>query len=344
VYQLGARPREADGDPATATGVACAVTPDGKAVYLAGNVEDSAVLDMAGTVSSYGDDDVYVAQLDAGTGKVNYVRQIGSDDRDVVAFRHGLSVDEDGNAVLAGSTFGSLYRQRDASQESTSDVFVMTVSKYNGALAPSLSRPEYIGSGGAGPDAGGSPEPSASQKAGIGVGIFFVFFVGGMLAIYCCCCCFARRKRSSAVAETDRGKVLRYLSSFDVEDVDLKHSATGGWHCSYAGPLANGIVTGSSSLSSSHPRYRDDPDGGGDSPDHRGAADVLDGSLYVEEEPEHAPAPASSEAGQGRRRSQGYHSSSLLDHGGWEEERVSGVVDDRGGPSARRGGWGRDII
>jgi hypothetical protein len=131
--------------------------------------------------------------------------------------------------------------------------------------------------------------------------------------------------------------VLRYLSSFDVEDVDLKHSATGGWHCSYAGPLANGIVTGSS-----HARYRDDPCDGGDSSDHPESPDVLEGSLYAEEEPERMPAPASNEKSQGNRRSNGYYRSSLLDHGR-DDERVGGVVDD-GDPSLRRGGWGRDII
>lgn len=42
-------------------------------------------------------------------------------------------------------------------------------------------------------------------------------------------------------ATTDRGKVLNYLQNFDVEDIDLKHSATGGWHCSYVNDLARGI-------------------------------------------------------------------------------------------------------
>lgn len=45
---------------------------------------------------------------------------------------------------------------------------------------------------------------------------------------------------NNSEAITDRVKVLPYLSRFDVEDVDLKHSATGGWHCSYANDLAQG--------------------------------------------------------------------------------------------------------
>jgi hypothetical protein len=356
-YQLGAQPREADSDPATATGVACAVTPDGQNVYLAGNVKSDAVLDLAGTISSYGDDDVYVVQLTSDTGKVNFVRQIGSEDRDAVAFRHGLAVDEDGNAVLTGSTFGSFYRQRTSGEESVSDIFVVTVSKFNGALATPLSQPEFIGketgTTGSGSAVPGSEEPSpepssaetsTSQKAGIGVGVFFMFFIGAMLAIYCCF--FAGREKPGAV-ETDRSRVLRYLSNFDVEDVDLKHSATGGWHCSYAGPLANGIVN-----SASHSRYRDQPQEGDEDPEEpivavshlsaplTGTADLHEDSLYFEEHQD-PPLISSSEKVQGSRRKE-YYNSSILDSG-WEDERVSGVVE-ASQPSTRRGGWGRDII
>ena len=50
--------------------------------------------------------------------------------------------------------------------------------------------------------------------------------------------CYHVPKRDVA---TDRSKVLDYLHDFDVEDVELKHSATGGWHCSYVNDLAQGI-------------------------------------------------------------------------------------------------------
>ena len=36
-------------------------------------------------------------------------------------------------------------------------------------------------------------------------------------------------------------KVLEYLNDFDVDDIDLKQSATGGYHCSYTNDLAHGL-------------------------------------------------------------------------------------------------------
>jgi hypothetical protein len=39
---------------------------------------------------------------------------------------------------------------------------------------------------------------------------------------------------------TERALVFSYLQAFDVEDVDVRHSATGGWHGTYVGKLAQG--------------------------------------------------------------------------------------------------------
>jgi hypothetical protein len=51
-------------------------------------------------------------------------------------------------------------------------------------------------------------------------------------------------RRMPREVNTDRSEVLGYLGEFDVEDIDLKHSATGGWHCNYANSLAEGVNTG----------------------------------------------------------------------------------------------------
>jgi hypothetical protein len=39
---------------------------------------------------------------------------------------------------------------------------------------------------------------------------------------------------------TERALVFSYLQEFDLEDVDVRHSATGGWHGTYVGKLAKG--------------------------------------------------------------------------------------------------------
>ena len=50
-----------------------------------------------------------------------------------------------------------------------------------------------------------------------------------------------RSYRRHRMVTTDRSEVLNYLSNFDIEDVDLAHSASGGWSCSYANDLAYGL-------------------------------------------------------------------------------------------------------
>jgi len=59
-----------------------------------------------------------------------------------------------------------------------------------------------------------------------------------MVAVGSSMVCYLRQRGQDN--STNRQKVLDYISKFDVHQVDLKHSATGGWHCSYAGDLARG--------------------------------------------------------------------------------------------------------
>ena len=52
-----------------------------------------------------------------------------------------------------------------------------------------------------------------------------------------CACCIFRRKEEKA---TERSTVFSYLHAFDLEDIEVRHSATGGWHGTYVGDLAKG--------------------------------------------------------------------------------------------------------
>jgi len=40
---------------------------------------------------------------------------------------------------------------------------------------------------------------------------------------------------------TERALVFSYLQDFDLEDIDVKQAATGGWHGTYVGSLADGL-------------------------------------------------------------------------------------------------------
>jgi len=268
--------------PTIVKGTACTVTHDGQYVYYGGVAENGAVLEMAGTTESYGGDDIFVEKVWAETGESVFVRQLGSDADDSLALRGGLTTDVDGNLIVIGNTYGSLYRTRGASENkgdaTVSDVFVATISGYNGAAAQPVTHPEYGNTssnneqdGGKtfegedndsdstknnnGSDNGGAAQvdpppvappatkeqPSQSNPR-FGVAVFFLlaFFVS--LTVYCLFFSkWSKGRFRPAHEETDRSRVLSYLSDFEVEDVDLRHSATGGWHCSYAGPLAHGV-------------------------------------------------------------------------------------------------------
>ena len=71
-------------------------------------------------------------------------------------------------------------------------------------------------------------------KGGI---IFFAVLLSGVIVsiLY-----VKTRPKINRDITTDRSQIIHFLNEFDVDDVDLKHSATGGWHCSYSNDLANG--------------------------------------------------------------------------------------------------------
>ena len=48
--------------------------------------------------------------------------------------------------------------------------------------------------------------------------------------------------------KTSRALVFSYLQAFEPENIDVRHSATGGWHGTYVGPLAEGKSKSHSSI------------------------------------------------------------------------------------------------
>ena len=234
-------------------GVDCVV--EGKSLWIGGIVQDGAVLRDAGTTESYGNDDVFVAKLKAEDGIIDFVRQIGSTEDDSLAMRGALALDKYGNCIVVGSTYGNLYRKRMAKeledQPWISDVFVTIINGANGAMSQPVSHPEYKGgqngrNHAASPNSGhqGNTAPinrETSRVVGRTEMVVIILMGLGLLAIttgY-----YPKRRTINRDVSTLRGDVIKYLHDFDVNDIDLKHSATGGWHCSYANDLANGVNT-----------------------------------------------------------------------------------------------------
>ena len=84
------------------TDLAAGVAVDGRTVLVAGNT--TGALDTAGAPSAGGSDG-FLAAFDLDTGALRWITQFGSEGEEAV---RGLTVTEDGLAVVAGSTSGAL--------------------------------------------------------------------------------------------------------------------------------------------------------------------------------------------------------------------------------------------
>ena len=132
----------------TAFGYGCAVTSDGQDVYLTGIIRDGGVAtDFSAADSSglpykaSGGTDVFVSSYKTADGSRNFLQQFGSEQDDAPSRGNGgLTTDRHGNAVLSGSTRGSLLRRRgrdefrygSGSREAAADVFVMSLERGTG--------------------------------------------------------------------------------------------------------------------------------------------------------------------------------------------------------------------
>lgn len=303
--QIGGNPLTKD----VVRGMACAVTADGKDVYLAGVVENGGSLSLYDQESK-GKDDIFILQTSADDGALRFLRQIGTSGNDRLS-SGGLTTDELGNAILMGNTDGSFFRSRQFDQETeeSDDIFIMTVTRNTGNYKEPELEPEAAATPVITDTAAErpisevpvvtnpptqpapvqteppvketeAPEPfkpigeqpevftntgsvttddfenmhnqiekeqealeerdnavTTSKEQRYGLLIFFVLIalvsVGAGV--------FAVKQISRGDRATDRDNVTSYLRDFDDDDIDLKKSATGGYHCSYTNDLAHGL-------------------------------------------------------------------------------------------------------
>jgi hypothetical protein len=259
VMQVGATPAD-QGGGSSVLGMACAVTNDGSHVYMVGRIDDGAVVNYPGNGAS-GGTDIFCVQLDQEEGAVNFVHQFGSAKDDFVT---DVVVDADGNAFLYGTTFGTLYRDN---VEQDQDVFIVEVSRadgtYEGAIttpppgtepAPTTAAattapaptpestttapaptPESTTTAPAPttPESTTSSAPAENNATGKGGKIAVSVLI--ILAVVVAALFVMRRRRHKDIL-CNEDYVVEYLKGFDDVEVDLKHSATGGWHGTYLNP------------------------------------------------------------------------------------------------------------
>jgi hypothetical protein len=118
-------------------GISCAVTPDGLQVYMGGTVINGAAVTMDGgvtnTTTSFGYDDMFVAQYMTADGEMNYVKQIGTAHDDTLANGVSLITDKYGNAVLLGNTRGAVFDDERKKRNLTNEVVLLSIDRRTGA-------------------------------------------------------------------------------------------------------------------------------------------------------------------------------------------------------------------
>jgi hypothetical protein len=113
----------------------CIVSDDGM-VYVAGVVDDGA--SISDDTSSNGGDDIFVSQILGENGSVQWIQQLGSAGDEQLARGGSLALDPHQDLIVFGDTTGSFYRSR-GGDETTSDIFLVTLYKNNGSYPPTGS-------------------------------------------------------------------------------------------------------------------------------------------------------------------------------------------------------------
>lgn len=262
--QLAARPGPLSNENSALLGHRCAVTDDGKHVFVGGIVQDGSIVDY-GAHQSQGQDDLWIGQVDTESKEWRWIRQLGTSQDESLS---DLTVDKDGNVIVLGNTDGSFMRRKTSGG---TDVFVISLSRADGDYpipvesglipedgggpttpaptspsVPSSSAPTPSPTSKKGPTqpiaptplstlppvpALEAPAPEAPDSGGGNAGAIAVAVVVSAIGIMVGC--FVWQRRSQIVRESDGSQVLEYLKGFDDVEVDLKNSATGGWHGTY---------------------------------------------------------------------------------------------------------------
>mmetsp|Transcript_8769 Transcript_8769/g.21413 ORF Transcript_8769/g.21413 Transcript_8769/m.21413 type:complete len:1810 (+) Transcript_8769:297-5726(+) len=238
---------------AASVALGCSSVPDKGLLYVAGDVENGAILE--GATESAGGDDIFVAMLDTENGEKIWVKQVGSSGDDRIARGGGIVTDTDGNAVVFGDTNGSLYRIQDSSK--TTDLFLMLFDQNDGYHENPMSKQAATKKN---TSAKANPAPSEwfgtnHRKDPKVVGMIVGVVVSALVLMVSCAILYRRTRARHELAK--QNAIFTYLQQFSVEDIDLRKSPPGGWHGTYLNKLAHGVNT---AASLPEQPYRDEDD------------------------------------------------------------------------------------
>jgi hypothetical protein len=186
-----------------ASAFGCSIVPKQGLVYVAGVVREGATIAYdVKQPRSAGSDDLFVAQLETKDGSIRWLKQLGTSGRENLARTGGVLADMAGDAIVFGDTTGEFYRDRSASAEdpsvaSSSDVFVVTLSKEDGSFSQTVETTRL------------------ERNIGIVAGVLIVL----ALAIYCYCRRrrLARKKMLTTMFSEETGGLMVSNSNGHVE-------------------------------------------------------------------------------------------------------------------------------
>jgi len=226
---------------AASVALGCAMVPNKGYLYVAGDVENGAILE--GATESAGGDDIFVAMIDTNTGKKIWTEQVGSIGDDRIARGGGIIADANGNAVVFGDTTGNFLRMRDTRSSQTSDIFLMTFNQADGSHEIPMSKQIQNKKN---TSVRSNPAPqewfgSSYQKDPKFVGIVAGFIISALVLTVASCVLYHRTRARHELAK--QNAIFTYLHQFSAEDIDLRKSPPGGWHGTYLNKLAHGVNT-----------------------------------------------------------------------------------------------------
>jgi len=274
---------------AASVALGCAVIPGQGRIYVAGNVENGAILE--GSTESAGGDDIFVAMLETGNGDKIWTKQVGSDGDDRIARGGGIASDANGNAVVYGDTTGDFHRIRNNPDPSKqySDFFLMIFNQEDGANKPSLSKqssnPNDISNESASaPSEWFGPNGSGDNTAMYKDPKFLSIIIGALvLLLLIIFCVFFMRYRMRRLSEINKKKgIFTYLQQFSVEDIDLRKSPPGGWHGTYLNQLSHGVNTAAQISESPYKDEEDEDEVLFESAKMVHSSSVVDDSLFTD--------------------------------------------------------------
>lgn len=116
---------------AVTAGIDCHHLKDGT-LYVAGIVENGAhAVKFRNKTHNF--DDLLAISLDGETGSTNWITQFGSEDGyEKLAKNGAIAIDKHENAIIYGDTTGSMFRERDDTTDTKSNIFLATLLKTNG--------------------------------------------------------------------------------------------------------------------------------------------------------------------------------------------------------------------